>query len=233
MKQQTRIAALLAWMVFAVVGSHAEGAGGLGPLKDVVFEGEEDGWVGRLSDESYQLDNRADPGGIRYFYAGYDLADEGKRTARVTVAVKDGGDGNARAGLLYGLRQEPFSYYLIVAAGDGQVEVYRRDDRGVNLMMSSQASDDRPIKLEVIEHGKEIEVRANGNRLSSFESNGTGGGAIGIAAMGLGSYTFSGYEQVAGDAPAKTQPPQRTHIDTPTPSRTAAVQPATNPLARK
>ncbi|MFQ5675885.1 MAG: hypothetical protein ACE5G1_08325 [bacterium] len=49
--------------------------------------------------------------------------------------------------------------------------------------------------LDVLEKGHEVQVLVDGDNVSSFSSEGTGAGALGIAAMGLGRFTFTGYRQ--------------------------------------
>ena len=171
-------------------------ADGLGPLQDAVSLGEADGWTGSMDAGVYQLENGSNPTAIRYYYTGFTEGEGGSRSARVDVAL-EGAHPDARAGLLYGFRENPRFYYLIVASPAGEVEIYRREgpDFGMTMASSFEPTDTGYARIAVEENGSELAVRVNGEEVSSFQSEGVGSGSIGIAALGVGRFEFTNYRQ--------------------------------------
>jgi hypothetical protein len=198
---------------------------GMGPLESVLIQGEEDGWSGTLEGGVYRLQNRREPGGIRYFYTSHSTDDKTDRTVSVRVHAEQTGDDIAHAGLLYGYRQSPLFYYLITISTDSNVEIYRRDDAGVNLTMATSIEkEDDFVLLEVVEDGQEVQVRADSRTVSTFQSQGTGSGALGIAAMGIGRFAFTDYvENAHGAGPTNAAPATKTtpYRDQPSQQRTS------------
>ena len=108
---------------------------------------------------------------------------------------------NGRAGLLYGWNHPPLFYYLILVAPDDSVEIYRRDPEGVNKIRSTSIlPGDNFVKLRVVEKGQEVTVYANGDSVDTFQSQQTGVGSIGIAAMGIGRFGFNSYKERSAEA---------------------------------
>jgi hypothetical protein len=97
---------------------------------------------------------------------------------------------------------------MILVSAKGDVEIYRRDGTGVNLTMASSIrKKDDFVLLEIIEKGKEVQVRADNETINTFQSQGTGGGAVGIAAMGIGRFGFTDYvEKTNGAASTSVSP---------------------------
>ncbi len=178
---------------------------GLGPLESVVFTGNQDGWIGQLENGTYVLQNSKEIGGIRYFYTSFEKGDGGKRTVSVDVRVGSS-DGSGRAGLLYGYQESPKMYYMILASAAGAIEIYKRDKTGVNMTVSTSSKPkDGFFHLQIVEKGREVQVLASGKHVSSFQSQGTGTGALGIAAMGLGRFSFTNYQQANGKQKTQAQ----------------------------
>lgn len=190
----------------------------LGPLESVVSLGRDGSWTGAKAGDTYWLENRDDPGAIRYYYGPLDAAIVGNRDVSVTIAL-DTEDPEARAGLLYGFDADSRSYFLVVIGNDGAVDLYRRDRSGFSRMMSSELPGSRgpARRLLVRERGTEITVFLDGERVGTVSSAGTGRGAVGIVAMGMGRFGFSAYAVQAGTASVAS--PSPTGAATPTGSR--------------
>lgn len=202
------------WLIGCSGETEVRGSSGLGPLESIVFQGNEHGWIGQLENGTYRLHNPNEAGGIRYFYTSFLENEAGDRSMRVDVRVEDG-DGSGRAGLLYGYRQSPLSYFMILASAAGDVEVYRRDDSGVNLTMATSTdTKDGFLRIELVEKGREVRVIADGETINTFQSQDTGGGAVGIAAMGLGRFEFTNYVQNHGGNAAKGNVARQTEQQT-------------------
>jgi len=189
--------ALVLFLVF-LYGCGGSKPGGIGALEEYVFLGPVDGWSGAMEDGVYWLENeQGNSGDIRYFYTPYSPSSDGKRTASIEVNIANM-HPEGKAGLLYGYRDSPRSYQLIVVSGEGSVEIYRRDESGFNQMLSSSinvGSDDF-VRLEIAENGSQLKIKANGKSVSEIENDQIGQGMIGIAALGLGRFGFTNYEQV-------------------------------------
>ncbi|CAH1386667.1 hypothetical protein [Candidatus Nitrotoga sp. M5] len=203
---------------FAACGNKSESAG-MGPLADIVFMGSVDGWSGSMDKGVYSLTNEADdPNAIRYFFTESGDENGGRRSVSVDVKTAEMGS-DARAGLLYGYRESPKFYYLVVASSSGEIGIYKRDDSGFGLSSSTsiEMGDDDSVRLELNEKGRELTVVANGRTISTIENDNVGKGRLGIAAFGLGRFGFTNYVQTpAAETPsAKTtskQPERRENI---------------------
>ena len=174
---------------------------GLQAIERHLFTGEVDGWMGQVRNGAYWLQNPAEQGGIRYFFAPYDPADAGRRTISIDVDTSGAAPG-AGAGLLYGYSDQPRTYYMVLISGQDKaqqanVEIYKRDASGIRLTMGSSVTLGQGMNtVSMRERGREVEVLVNGRSISSFSSSGTGQGAVGIAAMGLGQFGFSNFRLV-------------------------------------
>ena len=167
----------------------------LGPLDNVLIKGKTDGWIGSVEGSTYFLENPAENGGIRYFYGPFEEGTGGKRQLSVDVDVSNT-TPDGRAGLLYGYQQNPTVYFMVLIGRGGQVEIYRRDNNGVNLMMSSSVDIRAGFnRVEVKEDGANATFFVNGNSIGSIESGATGKGSLGIAAMGIGRFGFANYSE--------------------------------------
>ena len=178
-------------------GGRDEGPRGIGPLSEVVFTGAEDGWSGSMESGVYWLENTAGAADdIRYFYTAPVAGATGERSAGVDVLTAQM-TAEGMAGLLYGYQDSPRSYYLIMISGSGEVAVFRRDEDGLNRIMSSasDATKTESVRLEVREKGNELTVLANGKSVGSLQNDSIGTGLVGIAAAGTGRFGFTNYEQ--------------------------------------
>lgn len=203
--------------------SHSATHQGMGPLSQIVFTGLVQGWTGTLSEGGYWLENTAgDPNDIRYFYTAPVPRPRAGRTVGVDVLTA-GMHPEGRAGLLYGYRESPRFYYLIMVSGSGDVEVFRRDDGGFDRLLSSSLSGTtrESVRIEVQEKGRELTILANGKVVSTLGNDQIGSGLVGIAAFGTGRFGFTNYNEVP--SPKDSAPPRSALDDRP--SR-AANQPS-------
>jgi hypothetical protein len=179
----------------------------LGELGEYVSLGQDGAWFGEYRGGGYWVENQDDAGAIRYYYGPYDAGDDGKRTISVDITLENA-TADARAGILYGFNQGDRSYFLIVVGIEGVIDLYRRDQNGFNRMMQSSIDTTRDghYRLQVRERGPEITISANGNTVGSIQSNGTGQGASGIAAIGIGRFGFSDFKESTARPTAATRP---------------------------
>ncbi len=180
----------------------------LGILEKIVHTGDLDGWDGVFSQDAYWLENQDNPGAIRYYYAPYSKADEGRRTISLDVKI-DHGDPDSAAGLLYGYDTRKRHYFLVVLSSDGKLEIFRRDESGFNLLMSS-TTDASPAGFDRItlrENGNKLSFSVNGRNLGGIGNEHTGKGAVGIVAVGTGRFGFAKFKvsASAGQSVAKEQ----------------------------
>lgn len=194
-------------------GNGEPGYQGIGPLTDIVFAGSVDGWAGSTEAGVYWLENEAgDANDIRYFYTAPAPDDRDDRTAHVDV-ITSRMDPEGRAGLLYGFRESPRFYYLIMVSGSGNVEVYERDGGNFRQSFSSSLGTTKKdsARVEIREKGRELTILANGNSVGSIENDQVGRGQIGIAAFGTGRFGFTNYAQTPSpvNAPAQGSGPAR------------------------
>jgi hypothetical protein len=213
---------LLASVLTAFGANHNVSHGGLGPLEQFLSIGESGGWTGTMDNGTYWMENTSDAGAIRYYFTGVS-GNTGSRIVSVDVNAR-GSTESSRAGLLYGYRESPKSYFLLVVSGDGMFEVYQRGANGLQLKSGSSfdLSESGFQTIQVGEEGRKLSFSVNGRNMGTLESDAVGSGALGIAAMGLGSFGFSNYrEQSSGEGAARSPVPSST--ETPTVSGTAAV----------
>ncbi len=195
---------------------------GMGLLTEHLFLGPVEGWSGAIDHGAYWLTNEAgNADDIRYFYTALDDQNNGKRAVEVELLTKKM-DANARAGLLYGYRDSPRLYYLIVAGKDGQLDVYERNGNSFRQSLSSSfdMASDGVVRLKAQEDGQQLSITVNGKNVSKLENNFIGKGQLGIAVFGLGQFGFTNYVQT----PAQTATPSN-------PNNTNPL--SRNPLSRR
>lgn len=167
----------------------------LGPLDNFLIQGESDGWRGGSDRGAYWLENPSAEGAIRYFYTPYAEGTGGKRVLSIDVNVSNS-KSDARAGLLYALNGNPLTYFMLLIGRGGEIEFYKRDDNGVQLVMGSNFEVLQGFnRVEIREDGRNVTLLVNGKSIGSIESTGTGQGSVGIAAMGVGRFGFANYAE--------------------------------------
>ncbi len=206
---------------------------GMGLLTEHLFLGPVEGWSGAIDHGAYWLTNEAgNADDIRYFYTALDDQNNGKRAVEVELLTKKM-DANARAGLLYGYRDSPRLYYLIVAGKDGQLDVYERNGNSFRQSLSSSfdMANDGVVRLKANEDGQQLSITVNGKNVSKLENNFIGKGQLGIAVFGLGQFGFTNYVQT----PAQTATPSNPNGANPLSRNplSRSFSPPNNPLSAK
>lgn len=202
MRALTRISFLGGVVLFAVSCGGQSPPGGLGALSSFIKIGQQGAWTGSMDGDVYWLENPSEDAAIRYYFTPVDATAFGQRTVSVDVTADAG--QNSRAGLLYGYNRNPTLYYMATVEPDGTGALYRRDEDGLNVVMSGSTppGENGFSRLEVRESGSQIEVLVNGKSIGSMGSRGTGEGAVGIIAVGPGRFGFTNYRQTPQPAVA-------------------------------
>ncbi len=211
MKPPLADCALLALTLVCLVGLSGCGESAeldLGPLAPYLQEGGDGVWRGEYRENAFWLENFEDDGAIRYYYADFDRREAGSRRIGVDLSFDQVAPGG-RAGLIYGYDGSSGNYYLITVSPDGEFATYRRDENGVSQIGGSTVRlSGGTQRLEVQERGREIEFLVNGRSMGTLQSAGTGGGAAGIAALGIGRFGFNQYQSTGPATPATAPEPR-------------------------
>ena len=181
-----------ALLCFAAPQSHAFD---LGPLSPVVAPETGDIWT--IADDAGMaiFENKTDPGAIRYYYLFADPAKEGKRTVSLDVSLKDP-DPSGLGGILYGFKEDPRSYYLFTVSAEGLVHLHFFSPNGFEERIASSVDglDPSNVTLSIVEDGDSISLMANGQEISGISNNRIGSGALGIVAVGRGTFGFRNFD---------------------------------------
>ena len=191
----------------------------MGALNPYLSTGSQGVWNIRAADDSVLLENTAGGGEITYFYVNPKPEEEGRREISVKVELQKFGS-NSWAGLLYGFKENPKSYYIFALQGENTVSLFHRTDRGFKQRLSQQFSElsKGMTHLTIREQGNTISLIVNGREISSFGNDSIGKGAVGIAAADIGTYRFNGFQinkvlsDTTSNEPAIT-PPDTTKED--------------------
>lgn len=169
----------------------AQEAASLGPLAPFLLYGEDDDgpWIGETDGNGYRLINPDDPDPIIYFYSAGDPRDHGRRTIEIKTVILQ---GDGKAGLLYGLRQDPTEYFLLVIDAEGRVQVlHRTPNDGINEALSANLQRDGGdadgpvvVTLRIVEAGDTAEVFVNDAKIGTLQGPAVGQGDVGIGAAG-------------------------------------------------
>lgn len=209
----------------------------LGEIKNFVHLGESDGWGGAIKKDVYWLENSQDAGAIRYYYTPYTEGEGGARSVQVDVNVQSM-KPDSRAGLLYGYQQSSRTYYMMLIGPGGEFDVYHRSVDGLQRTMGSSFTLPATefIRIEIMEKGREVSLRVNGQSTGSFESRGTGAGSLGIAALGMGKFGFTNYQQTPARETTKSPAETRSDLLSPPAGNTrpaVALKPETSLSQRR
>lgn len=179
-------------LIVFLTGCSGEAKSDLGVLTELLGVGQDGAWYSSFEPDGYWLENQQDTGAIRYYYGNYNNEDAGSRQVSVDVTLADAA-ASSRAGLVYGFDSQG-NYYLVMLGPAGEVSTFRRDQNGVReVMSSSRTTSAATQELTLRENGSEIEIFVDGESMGSMQAAGTGRGAIGIAAMGIGRFGFNNY----------------------------------------
>ncbi|MEM1107706.1 MAG: hypothetical protein AAGH99_03355 [Planctomycetota bacterium] len=147
-------------------------------------------WIGETDGNGYRLINPDDPDPITYFYVESPPDELGRRTIEVKTVMLQ---GDGRAGLLYGLEQNPKEYFLLVVNAAGRVQVlHRTPNDGIVEAMSAnlqrddgQAAGPAVLTLRIVESGDTAEVFVNDTKIGGLQGPAVGRGGVGIGAAGI------------------------------------------------
>lgn len=186
-------------MFVLLIVSMSHALAGMGPLEKFLDLGFSDGWGAGYESGVYWLENSREQGAIRYYYTAFEGTEGGSRTISVRVKMLTD-DQNARVGLVYGYNSQTRHYSLILLGPEGQLEVVRRDASGFNTRMSSSTGVNigKFTQLSLQEDGNRISVLVDGRDIGSLANDSFGRGSVGIAAVGLGRFGFSDYQELSG-----------------------------------
>ncbi|MBB34764.1 MAG: hypothetical protein CME88_03900 [Hirschia sp.] len=177
------------------VAQTAAQQGPMGPVSEFLPATGQDGvWESYNGPEGFGMRNRTDSDALRYFYASNDPADAGKRKISVQIRAVPEGKIGGEAGLLYGYDAATGNYFLLCINQD-TLSLYRRDETGMNMMMSTSGSvrSGEFNTLTITEKGSYIDIALNGSSTGGIENDFTGKGAVGIAAWGTGQFEFTDF----------------------------------------
>ncbi len=180
----------------------------MGPLNPYLESGASGPWTLTEQSGAAILDNRDADGDLTYFFVGPNSGEEGQREISVDIGLLRR-SGFSKAGLLYGFENEPRSYFMFTVDDQATVRLEYRSPNGWEERMSSTVSGLNPekISLTIREEGNQISLLVNGQERSSIGNNRMGRGAVGIVAVGIGTYSFSGFDVTVGGSGADTSTP--------------------------
>jgi len=175
---------------------------GLGALAEFLpGTGQDGAWRFSNTGETFEIDNSADPGAIRYFYLAPRPGEEGRRIIEASIGIHP--DSRGSAGLLYGLSQDGSRYHVLALDPQGMVSLFRRDQDGFRPMIETSTPDTfMPGKQNVLrieERGDTITYALNGVQLGEVGGSLYGNGAVGIAAVGAVRAFYDGFDVATGD----------------------------------
>ncbi len=185
----------LALLTISLGLSPASAIEALGPY---LLEGEDWPWKARIDGDSYVVENLPENGGensaerdnsVRYFFVQSD--GDGDRAYSVEVNLERFSD-MAGAGLLYGLSDDPYTYFALVIVPDRTVKLLKRDGDGLRQLMSVSGDRIGPgwNRVSIVEGGGKFEARVNGNTVAEIEPGGVVGDRVGIWVAGMGRFRF-------------------------------------------
>lgn len=167
----------------------------MGALEGVVVPGDFNGWNISKENGSVWLKNSSNENSVRYYYAPVNNSGS-DRKAGVKVNLSKA-NPNGKAGLLYGFDAQNQQYWMTVVSAEGVLEIYRRDADGLRVISSQTTgkAGNGEYNLAVQEDGNSVKISVNGREVGSFQSQNTGSGALGIAAISTGEFQFSSFYQ--------------------------------------
>ena len=166
----------------------------LGPLSPVISAETGDIWSISDVDGAAVFRNKSDPGAIRYYYLFADPAKEGKRTVSLDVSLSDP-DPSGLGGILYGLKEDPRSYYLFTVSAEGMAHLHFFSPNGFEERIASsiEGLDPSEVTLSITEDGDYMSLKVNGREISGIGNERIGEGALGVVAVGKGTFSFKNF----------------------------------------
>jgi hypothetical protein len=190
----------------AAPGAKAQGDA-FGPLSTLLVDGATAPWSQRMTDDGYVLQNATADRAIRLFWSTPNAASFGARTVTAEVEIGLAQD-SSRVGILYGYREDPTFYFMYVLQADGTVALYRRDETGINQVLSTGAAgvQDGVNQLSIEESGPNLRLFVNGTNTATINTGGTGAGALGVVAWGTGQFVIHSYSELVDASVLQTVP---------------------------
>ena len=169
----------------------------MGALEGVITPGDSNGWNISRENGAVLLKNSSNENSVRYYYAPLASNAGSYRSAGVKVNLSRA-TPTGKAGLLYGFDAQTQQYWMAVVSAEGVLEIYRRDADGLRMVSSQTTgkSATGEYALAIQEVGASVKISVNGREVGSFQSQNTGSGALGIAAISTGEFLFSGFYQM-------------------------------------
>jgi hypothetical protein len=164
------------------------------PLGGLVQPGTEGAWTASLEGEAYTLSNASDAQAIKYLHLGAlpgGTGHLGKAAVEVDVKV-DGDSDPSGAGILYRFDPESRTYLLFALMDNGNYAIFLRTNEGIKRAAQGSVPGLKPEsnRLSVRTEGEMIQFAINGQSGPKVKVGERGGGSVGIAAIGKGSFTF-------------------------------------------
>jgi hypothetical protein len=181
----------------------------------VLALGQEGAWRAALEDGVYVLENRGEPGAIRYYWLGKVPGREDVVPAEQPISVEVGGvsaDDLAGPGLIFRFDPDQRFYYGFALFNRGRYGVLQRDAEGVHLRMTDTSKAiraDGPNRLSIEPDGSSMRFLINGVEVAAFANDAVKGPGVGILAIGSGHFTFDNF--VIGHAPSSGAGGDRTN----------------------
>ena len=157
------------------------------------------GWIAKLVNGAYMLENSEHPGEILYFYGSARVEEADKTLSEyvVTADIDARVPGDARpagAGLLFGYVE---GQYLGFVVGPGRSYfLLRKDQTGVNVLAEGSGdmvNESGKNRLTIAQDQGKIYFMVNGARVFTMEVGGTITGGAGIIAISPGTFLFDDF----------------------------------------
>jgi hypothetical protein len=192
-------------------------------LLGVLNFGRDGPWEARLANGRYVLENRTQPGAVRYFFLFPEIG-AALRHATVSVEVDgkfEGGEYRSGAGLIYRFDPERRRYVAFVVLDGGRYGLYQRGASGLQLRQSGAPSAvhrDRSNRLSIESNGSELHLLINSVEVGRFAAEGLRGSGVGIISLGTGRFEFDNFRVAPAAAhlgESRAAPPQTTSAPPP------------------
>ncbi|MEO1035131.1 MAG: hypothetical protein AAFX44_06175 [Pseudomonadota bacterium] len=185
----------VALMLVNFLATPAVADSSMGPLNGIIEERASDTWTIRSAPRGgWYFENPGSRWDITYYYVNSPPSDEGKREVTVDVAMLEA-EPDSLAGILYGFRDQPRSYYLYTLGGDRSVNLFYFEEGNMERKMQFQLGDmrDGPVQLALREHGSEIALLVNGDEKSRIGNDRMGRGAVGVVTAHVGRFHLENF----------------------------------------
>lgn len=158
-----------------------------------------DAWTGQMADGVYRLSNNTRADLIRYFH--FDRVPNsppGRNASRGALSVEVGieNDQGGATGIMFAFDPEKRHYSALFLFGSGNYAFYRRDESGLNKIMSGPIKDFRKTglnELAIVARDEFMELYANGRMLGSVSYGSPPSGHVGLIAAGKGTHIFDNF----------------------------------------